>query len=244
VLLHGFAANMTDSWQTVSPLLANQGYCVFALTYGTYPRLDPSLQLGGLDFIENSSAQVKAFVKRVLRATGADKVAIVGWSEGGWLGRHYIQFDGGDRTVATYVGLAPANGPTNISQLLFAIQTWNPAAAALVRLLRSGAGAVVPLAGQAADPEIAARLNAHGGTSPRVHYTNIATRYDELVPPAAAFVPTGRHVVNVVVQDGCPIDLADHLAITADRRALGFMLNALDPAHAAPPPCVLTLPAA
>jgi triacylglycerol lipase len=66
VLLHGFAANMTDSWQTVAPLLANHGYCVFALNYGTYPSIDPTLQLGGLDYIENSSAQLKEFVTRVL----------------------------------------------------------------------------------------------------------------------------------------------------------------------------------
>jgi len=242
VLLHGFSANMTDSWQTVSPLLANHGYCVFALTYGTYPRLDPTLQLGGLDYIENSSAQLKAFVRRVLRSTGARKVDLVGWSAGGWLGRHYIQFDGGDETVGRYVGLAPANGPTNVSQLLFAAAGWNPAAAALIQLLSSGAGAFVPLAGQAADPEVAARLNAHGGTSPNIHYTNIASRYDELVPPSAAFVPTGRHVVNVVLQDGCPIDLTDHLSIVSGRRSLAFMLNALDPAHATQPPCVLALP--
>ena len=35
VLVHGLLANMTDNWQTMSPLLANNGYCVFALTYGT-----------------------------------------------------------------------------------------------------------------------------------------------------------------------------------------------------------------
>src|SRR5690348_3448927 len=34
VLVHGLFANMTDNWQTMSPLLANHGYCVFALTYG------------------------------------------------------------------------------------------------------------------------------------------------------------------------------------------------------------------
>src|SRR6478752_10160199 len=34
VLVHGLLANMTDNWQTMSPLLANNGYCVFALTYG------------------------------------------------------------------------------------------------------------------------------------------------------------------------------------------------------------------
>src|SRR4051794_41666368 len=37
VLVHGLLANMTDNWQTMSPLLANHGYCVYALTYGVQP---------------------------------------------------------------------------------------------------------------------------------------------------------------------------------------------------------------
>lgn len=242
ILLHGFGANMTNSWQTASPLLKNHGYCVFALTYGTYPKIDPTGQLGGLDYIESSSAQLTAFVTRVLAATGARKVDLVGHSEGGWLGRHYIQFDGGSQTVSTYVGLAPANGPTNISQLIFAAGRLSPAAAVLNELLSAGAESVIPLVGQSIDPAVAARLNEGGGTSPNVHYTNIATRYDAVVPPATAFIPTGRHVMNVVLQNGCPIDFSDHLSIVATRRAMGFMLNALDPSRAVQPPCVLARP--
>ena len=34
VLVHGTFGNMTDSWEALSPLLANNGYCVFALNYG------------------------------------------------------------------------------------------------------------------------------------------------------------------------------------------------------------------
>src|SRR5690349_16393997 len=29
ILVHGFLANMTVNWQTMAPLLANNGYCVF-----------------------------------------------------------------------------------------------------------------------------------------------------------------------------------------------------------------------
>jgi triacylglycerol lipase len=39
VLVHGLLANQTDNWQTISPLLANRGYCVFSLTYGTNPNV-------------------------------------------------------------------------------------------------------------------------------------------------------------------------------------------------------------
>ena len=49
VLVHGLAANQTVNWQTMSPLLANNGYCVFALTYGNDPSAPfPRDQFGGL----------------------------------------------------------------------------------------------------------------------------------------------------------------------------------------------------
>jgi triacylglycerol lipase len=53
VLVHGLFANMTDNWQTMSPLLANNGYCVFALTYGVTPGASsPFDQFGGLEPME------------------------------------------------------------------------------------------------------------------------------------------------------------------------------------------------
>src|SRR5581483_1845860 len=34
VLVHGLGATMGENWSAISPLLADAGYCVFALTYG------------------------------------------------------------------------------------------------------------------------------------------------------------------------------------------------------------------
>src|SRR6476619_5961690 len=36
VLVHGTFGDMADSWQALSPLLYDSGYCVFALNYGSY----------------------------------------------------------------------------------------------------------------------------------------------------------------------------------------------------------------
>src|SRR3954470_446471 len=70
VLVHGLFANMTDNWQTMSPLLANNGYCVFALTYGVTPGATfPADQIGGQIPMEQSAAQLATFVDEVLRAT-------------------------------------------------------------------------------------------------------------------------------------------------------------------------------
>jgi triacylglycerol esterase/lipase EstA (alpha/beta hydrolase family) len=74
VLAHGTFGNMTDSWQALSPLLANDGYCVFALDYGG----PPGEQIQATGDIPTSAAQLGAFVDRVLDATGAAQVDVVG----------------------------------------------------------------------------------------------------------------------------------------------------------------------
>ena len=64
------------------------------------------------DPIEDSAAQLKAFVDKVLAATGAAKVSMVGHSQGGMMPRYYIKFLGGASKVDDLVGLAPSNHGT------------------------------------------------------------------------------------------------------------------------------------
>src|SRR3954464_4913248 len=67
VLVHGLFANMTDNWQTMSPLLPHKGYCVFPLAYGVDPKATPpGDEFGGQNTMEQSAAELAAFVKRVL----------------------------------------------------------------------------------------------------------------------------------------------------------------------------------
>src|SRR5581483_2328726 len=79
-------------------------YCVFALTYGASPN-DP--YIGGVEPMEQSSAQLAAFVNRVLAATHAKKVDLVGHSEGTVMPQYYLKFRGGATKVAKYVAIAP-----------------------------------------------------------------------------------------------------------------------------------------
>ena len=68
VLVHGLLANQTDNWQTISPLLANHGYCVFSLTYGTKPNVStPFYQPGGLAPMEQSAQQLSTLSTRSAR---------------------------------------------------------------------------------------------------------------------------------------------------------------------------------
>jgi len=82
VLVHGLLGNKNTNWQTFAPLLANNGYCVFALTYGVARGTPlPLNQLGGVTAMESSAKQLSAFVNTVLTRTHASKVDILGHSE-------------------------------------------------------------------------------------------------------------------------------------------------------------------
>jgi dienelactone hydrolase len=67
VLVHGTFGNMTDSWQVLSPLLANHGYCVFALDYGG----PPGDQIQATGDIPTSAAQLGAWTGCSMRRVPA-----------------------------------------------------------------------------------------------------------------------------------------------------------------------------
>ncbi|MDQ1455770.1 MAG: triacylglycerol lipase [Actinomycetota bacterium] len=240
VLVHGLFANMTDNWQTMSPLLANNGYCVFALTYGVDPAAAPPFdQFGGLTPMEQSAVELSRFVNRVLVATGAHKVDIVGHSEGATMPDYYIEYLGGAAKVARYVGISGVKHGTT----LHGLGTFATAYGTLFP------GAPDPTAGSCGScqqflvgsdyiAKIEARAPAGG-----VIYTNLATRYDELVSPHTSSFLKGPNVTNVTMQDHCALDFSDHLSIVSSPITGRYILNALDPAHALRPPCTLVLPA-
>ena len=118
ILVHGLFANMTDNWQTMSPLLANNGYCVFAFTYGTTPGAAfPFDQIGGLEQMDKSAVELSAFVDEVLDRTGSRQVDIVGHSEGATMPDYYIEYLGGAAKVARYVGVSGVKHGTTLHGL-------------------------------------------------------------------------------------------------------------------------------
>ncbi|MFD3823896.1 esterase/lipase family protein [Streptomyces sp. NPDC058625] len=228
VLVHGTFGNSVDNWLGLAPYLTHRDYCVFSLDYG---RLDGVPFFHGLGPIEESARQLDVFVDRVLAATGAAKADIVGHSQGGMMPRHYLKFLGGADEVNALVGIAPSNHGTTL--------------AGLTRLLPyfPGVGdllteATPALAQQVAGSDFLTRLNAGGDTVPGVRYTVIATRYDEVVTPYRSQYLSGPNVRNVLLQDLCPVDLSEHVAIgLIDRIAFHEVANALDPARARPTTC-------
>ncbi|MFI5780021.1 esterase/lipase family protein [Nocardia sp. NPDC051570] len=242
VLLHGTGGGAQTNWGVYVPLLANEGYCVYALTYGAYDLPWPISAIGGMRPIEQSAAQVSAFVDRVLAATGAAKVDVIAHSQGNIVGNYYIKRLGGSGRVDRFVALAApwlsTFGPVLDPVRDFARQLG--AEPAIDGLL--SAGLCVPCGQMAGHSEFMNALLADGVYDPNVTYTNIETRYDELVVPYTVALTPGPRTTDILVQDGCPADLSDHAAIAGSERAAIFALNALDPDHPRPVPCHFTPP--
>ena len=76
---------------------------------------------------------------------------------------------------------------------------------------------------------------------PGVRYTSIVTRNDELVVPYTSGIEPAPNMTNLVVQQQCPLDQAEHVSMAADPVVAQDVLNALDP-HPAPVPCTVVLP--
>jgi triacylglycerol lipase len=234
VLVHGTFGNKSTNWPTYSPLLANHGYCVFALTYGVDRTGVPgSEKFGGMTRMQDSARELKAFVARVRRATGAQVVDLVGHSQGTLMPNYYVKFLGGAKFVHRYVSLSPLWHGTRVAE-----------PAAIFAPVFGADDESTPLCvacGQfAAGSAFMKKMRAGGVAVDGVDYTNIMTEYDELVVP----FDSGREkgMTNVVVQDHCATDYTEHFQMASDPVASVVVLNALDPAHARPVPCSVVLP--
>ncbi|MEC4020817.1 esterase/lipase family protein [Streptomyces sp. H27-D2] len=228
VLVHGTFGNSVDNWLGFAPYLVARGYCVYSLDYGQLPGV-PFFH--GLGPIEQSAQQLSGFVDRVLSSTGAAETDLVGHSQGGMMPRHYLKFLGGAAKVNALVGIAPDNHGTTLLGLTKLLDYFPGAADAID-------GVTPGLTDQVAGSEFLRKLNEGGDTVPGVRYTVIATKYDEVVTPYRSQFLTGPDVRNVTLQDLCPLDLSEHVAIgLLDRIAFHEAANALDPAHATPTGC-------
>ena len=221
VLVHGTFADMSNSWQAISPLLKNNGYCVFALNYGDYNG-SGAIGVYGVDDIPTSAAELNAFVDKVLAATGASEVDLVGHSQGGMMPRYYLKYLGGAAEVRALVGLSPSNHGTTLDGL-FVLSNFFPGA-------NQFTGALCPACEQQrVDSAFITNLNSGGETVPGVEYTVIQTRYDQVVTPyTSAFLAGAK---NIVLQNQCVLDLGDHLSMPYDHIVGADVLTALDPAH-------------
>lgn len=253
VLVHGLGGDQNDNWQTISPFLADNGYCVFSLTYGTSPGAFD--HFGGLGDMTGSARQLAAFVQQVRARTGASKVDIVGHSEGGTMPDWYIKFLGGYRYVDRFVALAGVLHGTNFWGMTQLYDDGKPygMSQAVASVMQPSCKACFQFFPDSAFIQALDNPHARGGAPSCPHdgaavdgvrYTSIATQDDELVrPPTSDFISRGcPGTTDILLQAQCPADQADHVSIAADAVAATDVLNALDPGHARPVPCTAVVP--
>lgn len=241
VLVHGLSATAAENWGTMSPLLKNNGYCVFALTYGLTPG---NKYVGGLLPMERSSAELSTFVDRVLAATGAAKVDLVGHSEGTVMPQYYLKFRGGAAKVDKYVAMTPLYHGTTLNGIGALITTlervYPPFAGPISSLVATQCGSCEEFL--KGSPFLTHLYSDGVYAVPGVTYTTIMTKFDELVTPYTSGRLDAANATNLVVQNQCALDLAEHLSVAFDPTVGQDILNALDPAHKKAVPCRLVLP--
>lgn len=205
ILVHGTFGDRKHLLERLSSSIKQAGFCVFSLDYGNR----------GLNDIKASAQELKTYTERVLKATGASKVSMVGHSQGGMMPRYYIKFLGGAKVVDDLVGISPSNhgtaltgGSNPISELV---------GFACTACVQQGAGS-----------PFLTRLNAGDETPGEVSYTQIVTRYDEVVVPyTSGNLAAGPRTTNITLQAKCPLAVADHLLNPVAGPTVAITLNAL-----------------
>ncbi|KUM71189.1 lipase [Streptomyces curacoi] len=202
VLVNGTFKTSYENWLTLSPALADAGYCVFSFDYGDLATAP----------VADSAAELRDFVNAVLGATGARKADIVGHSQGGMMPRYYVKFLGGATKVDDLVGIVPSNHGTTHPLALVAGATLCPSCV-----------------DQTAGSDFLQQLNSAPEAPVGPDYTAIATEYDEVVLPYTSSFLDGpaSYVTNVTLQDRCPLDLTEHDQAPKSPLVRQWVLNAL-----------------
>lgn len=222
ILTEGTFASMYNSFGAISPDLVNNGYCVYAFNYGQTIPLSGFYAMGN---ITTSASELSAEVNKVLSQTGASKVDIVGWSQGGMMPRYYINNLGGAAEVNMLVGFAPSNYGTNLDGVVNLIADLGALGVATALLSVTCQACSQQIQGSS----FLASLD-QAPTVASVKYVVIETADDDVVTPYTnAFLPGAANVQNITLQSQCPQDGSDHISIPYDSNALQDMINALGP---------------
>jgi len=179
------------------------------------------------------SAEYVVYAIRTMYEQAGRPIAILGGSQGGTLPRWALRFWPDIRQmVEEHVGLAPPNHGA-LGPVIFCTPDCAPA----LWQLRY-------------DSNFMQALNSGQETFPGISYTEIYTHQDQIVTPAlddtdsSSLHGGGGHIVNVALQDVCPVHVAEHIkAITYDAVAYALAIDALthdgpaDPARINPRVC-------
>lgn len=178
LLVHGYFGSILDDvtvalyWKFVKDRLVADGFNVYTI----------ALDNAAIQDIAKSAQQVADKVQQIIAQTGAQKVDVVGHSEGGLVNRYYIQKLGGVNYVDDYISISTPHRGTIMSSI-------GPGEAARQMLVGSS---------------FLRDLNS-GDTLPgSVSYTSIYSTMDEAVVPQedAHYEGAVNEVVNLVGHGG------------------------------------------
>ncbi|MGZ8178347.1 esterase/lipase family protein [Williamsia sp. SKLECPSW1] len=217
ILLHGTDSSAFADFSDIAPLLARQGFCVFAVNYGGAP----GATTFGTEDIRAGAPAVRAFVDRVRAATHADRVDIVGYSQGANVGRYVVDKLGAAPFVDRWIGLAPPSHGSTFYGL--GMLTRIPGVDRLVSPKPVNESMLQQVAGS----EFLRELNSPAETVGTVRYVTIRTAVDEVIQPSTSGVLHGPRARDVVIQDRCPADLTGHFRMPYDAVAQNLLVEAL-----------------
>lgn len=204
VLLHGTRSDRTVNWVYLGPELAAAGYCVFSVDL---PDRGQAPMKQSLEVLARRVAQVRA-------ETGSRRVSFVGHSQGGTIARDYVRSFGTQVEDVVTMG-TPHHGYYT-----------EPPGDAVDRAFNTGCPACEE---QARGSAYLTSLNA-GDMTPGGHtsYTSLITEQDQVaLPLESQYLPEGRQVANVLLQEKCPGHVVDHLGLALDPLVRDWVLNAL-----------------
>jgi hypothetical protein len=175
----------------------------------------PDQALGPIDV----AAQYIVHAIRTVSARSGRKVDILGWSQGGMSMRWSLRFWPDTRKlVDDVIGFAASNHGTERSSVSTCEQM----------------GCRPAVFQQAHDTEFIRALNSHTETFAGISYTNIYSRFDEVVIPnsdpehciSCLSVGDGQ-IANIQTQQVCPLDVSDHVVIGVAPATYGAVVDAL-----------------
>lgn len=151
--------------------------------------------------IAHSATGLAAFADKIRTDTGADKVDLIGHSQGGLVARQYVKFNGGAGHVRNLIGLGTPNRGT--------------LTALIPSVLGAGEHGGVAFDQMVPGSDFLTALNEGDDTIGDVRYTSFYTNEDGIVVPVTS-ATLNDGATNVRIQDQLPDNLVGHQGMPFD----------------------------
>ncbi|KAI1376641.1 alpha/beta-hydrolase [Hypoxylon crocopeplum] len=228
VMLHGLSADREVDLNMLQWELNRRGYCTFSQTYGAW---DLVPWIGGLRPMADSAKDIAAFIRKVKDSTGAEKVDIVGHSEGGVQAVYVPMTRAGISDIVEHVvALGPAiHGAKYLgfTDLWYIGGDVTRNLATVVQNLLGCPACDDMMTGGAVYNDF---KNADKIVQPGNKVTVIMSTSDILVSPDVSRIDE-QGATNVVIQDTCPDDHVGHAGLMWDKSVWRLIVNALEENH-------------